>query len=240
MASKDVEIVEILSLKKGRYTVVAGFGGPGFVGCTAVMYIARGMELKQHAYMRSQLIPPMMILIDGRPNYAFRIYVEEKEKLILVTSETLLITENAWSIGKELMDWLLDKGAKTFISIEGMPFGVVPRERPVLGFSTDKRDLTQFDVKPTEEGAVSGLNASLLEECLNRGLSYTTLFVPTDLVSAIDYGGAAAVIEVLNRMFQLEVDVAPLRQRDEMVRRVAMRRRRGEPRGLLDALRRRF
>lgn len=240
MTEKDVEIVETLLIKKGRYTVVIGFGGPGFVGCTAVMNIAHSMNLKQHAYMKSQLVPPMMMIIDGRPRHAFRIYVEEEKKFILVTSEMLLTTENAWPIGRELINWLLDKGAKTFISIEGMPFGAVPSERKILGFSTDKKDLVRFDIRPTMEGAVSGLNACLLEESLNRGLSYTVFFVPTDLVSAIDYGGAAAVIEVLNQTYQLGVDVTPLRQRDEMVRRVMTRGAKGEPRSLLDALRRRI
>jgi len=240
MTEKDVEIVETLPIKKGRYTAIVGFGGPGFVGSTAVMNLAHGMNLKQSAYMKSQLVPPMMIIIDGRPRHAFRIYVEEEKKLILVTSEMLLTTENAWPIGRELINWLLDKGAKTYISIEGMPFGALPSERQILGFSTNKKDIVRFDVQPTEEGAVSGLNACLLEESLKRGLSYTVLFVPTDLISAIDYGGVAAVIEVLNQTYQLGVDVTLLRQRDDIVRRVTTRGIKGEPRSLLDALRRRL
>lgn len=238
MASGGVEIVEILPLKRNRPTVVTGFAGPGFIGGTSIMYIIRNKGFTQRAYVRSQLIPPMMILIDGLPTHAFRIYSGEKEDLLLVTSETLISPENSWPVSLKLMEWLLGKGVETFISIEGMPFRVPARERMVLGFSTDRKDMAQFGVQPTQEGAVSGMNACMLEECLRRGLSWTSLFVPTNLVSLIDYGGSAAVIEVLNRMFKLGVDVTPLKQRDEMLRKMAERRMKAEPRGFLGSLRR--
>ena len=77
----------------------------------------------------------------------------------------------------------------------------------------------------------------MLEECLRYGLSWTSLFVPTSLVSVIDYGGSAAVIDVLNKMFKLGVDVTPLEQRDEMVRRMVERHGKTRARGLLGTLR---
>ena len=80
----------------------------------------------------------------------------------------------------------------------------------------------------------------MLEECLRRGLSWTSLFVGTDLISGVDYGGSAAAVEVLNRMFKLGVDVTPLKRRDEMMRQTAERRMKAEPRGFLGALRRRM
>ena len=238
MASRGVEIVETLPIGKDKPTVVTGFAGAGFIGTTAVMYIVRNRGFRQRAYVRSQLIPPMMLLIDGKPTHAFRIYSDEKGDLLLVTSETLIPAESSWPLSLQLMEWLLEKGATTVISIEGMPSRILPKERIVLGFSNDRKDLAKFGVQPTREGAVSGMNACLLQECLRRGLSWTSFFVPTDLVSAIDYGGSVAVIEILNGMFKLGVDVTLLKRRDEMMRKMAERRRKAEPRGFLDFLRR--
>ena len=239
MASSDVEIVETLTIRKKRSTVVLGFAGSGFIGSTAMMYVVRNRGFKQRAFVRSQLIPPMMLLLDGQPTHALRIYSGEKNDLLFIVSEALISPGNSWPLSKKLMEWLLDKGAAAFVSIEGLPFGIPPGERVVLGFSTDRKDLAQFGVKSTQEGVVSGMNACLLEECLRRGLSWTSLFVGTDLISGVDYGGSAAAVEVLNRMFKLGVDVTPLKRRDEMMRQTAKRRMKAEPRGFLGALRRR-
>ncbi len=239
MASSGVEVVETLPIEKDKPTVVIGLAGPGFIGSTAMMYIVRNRGFRQRAYLRSQLIPPMMLLIDGKPTHAFRIYSDGKGDLLLITTETLMPAESSWPLSLNLMEWLLDKGATTFISIDGMPSRILPKERIVLGFSNDREDLAEFGIQPTKEGAVSGMNACLLEECLRRGLSWTSLFVPTDLVSTIDFGGSAAVIEILNRMFKLGVDVTPLKRRDEAMREMAERRMKARPRGFLDALRRR-
>lgn len=239
MASIDVEIVETLPIEKDKPTVITGFAGPGFIGGTAMMYIVRNRNFRQHAHVRSQLIPPMILFIEGHPTQAFRIYSHEKDHLLLVTSETLIAAENLWPISLKLMDWLLGKGAAEFISIEGLPFSVSFKERTVLSFSTHRKDMAQFGVQMAKEGAVSGMSACMLEECLRRGLPWTSLFVPTNRVSTIDYGGAAAVIEVLNRMFKLGVDATPLKKREEMMRQMVERRMKAERRGFLGALRRR-
>jgi len=239
MASIDVEIVETLPIEKGKSTVITGFAGPGFIGGTTVMYVVRNKNFVQRAHVRSQLIPPMILLIEGRPIQGFRIYSHDKEDLIFITNATLMATENSWPLGQKLMEWLIGKGASSFISIEALPFGAPQTERTVLGFSTHRKDLDQFGVQPAMEASVSGISACMLEECMRRNLSWTSLFVPTSLVSAVDYGGAAAAIEVLNKMFKLGVDTAPLKQSDEMMRQMLKRRIKGERRGFLDSLRRR-
>jgi len=239
MASSDVEIVETLPIEKDKPTVITGFAGPGFIGSTATMYIVRNRSFRQRAHVRSQLIPPMILLIEGRPTQPFRIYSYDEEDLLLVTTETLIATDNSWPISLKLMEWLIGKGAAAFISIEGMPLSASFKERMVLGFSTHRKDLAQFGVQPTKEGAISGVSACMLDECLRRGLSWTSLFVPTNQVSTVDYGGSAAVIEVLNRMFKFGVDVTPLKKRDEMIRQMVERRMKAEPRGFLSGLRRR-
>lgn len=180
----------------------------------------------------------MILLIDGRPTQAFRIYSHDKDDLLLITNATLMAAENSWPIGLKLMEWLLGKGTSAFISIEALPFTASFKERMVLGFSTDRKDLNQFGVKPTREGSVSGISACMLEECIKCDLSWTSLLVPTNQVSTVDYGGAVAVIEVLNRMFKLGVDATPLKQRDEMMRKMVESRMKGERRGFLSSLRR--
>ncbi|MEM2127720.1 MAG: PAC2 family protein [Candidatus Bathyarchaeia archaeon] len=218
----DVEVVETLPLEKGKYTVFLGFAGFGMIGSTAAMYIVRSRGLIERGYVRSKLISPMMILIDGRPRPPFRIYGGD-EGLVFIVSEAFLTTESSWPLGLGVMEWLSKKGVKEIVSMEGVLSGA--RERVIMGFSTG--DLSRLNVRPTQEGMISGINACFLDESLRRGIPWTSLFVPTQFMSSVDYGAVADLIEVLNGVFNLKVDVAPLRRRDEELRRMAERLAKG-------------
>ncbi|MGD2142505.1 MAG: PAC2 family protein [Candidatus Bathyarchaeota archaeon] len=237
--SSNVEIVELTEVKKNKPTVVTGFTGPGFIGNTALMYVVRNKRFPQKAQVKSHLIPPMMLLIEGKPTPVFRIYEDERNKTLYVMSEALITAENAWPIGIKLMEWFREKGVKEIISIEGMPFAVPGEERPIYGFTTNKKDLSRYGVTSTQEGGISGLNAVLLNEGQKKRLSWTSLLVPTTQSQTVDYGGAAAVIGVLNKMFNLDVDPEPLKRSEEIRRRAIERARKGEKKGFLDSLRRR-
>lgn len=236
--SSNVEIIEVSSLKKNKPTVVTGFTGPGFIANTALMYIVRNKGFKLRAQLRSHLIPPIILIINSKLTPSFRIYGDETDRLLFVICDSLLAVENAWPIGLKLMEWLLEKGVKEIVSIEGMPFSVLAEEKPILGFSTTGRELTQYGTQPTREGGVSGLNAVILDESMKHGIPWISLFVPTPIVSAIDYEGAAAIIEVLNKMFKLGVDVTPLRKTADARRQMIEKGRGGAKRGFLDSLRR--
>ena len=235
MPEDVVEIVETLPLKKNNPIVIFGLAGPGFVGNSAVMYIVRNKRFRQRAHLRSNVVPPMMLILEGQPEHSLRIYSSEKDDLLFVASELLLTTESAWPVGVKIMEWLVDKGVKEVISIEGMPFSSPTKERNVFGFSTHG-DLSKLGVQAVREGAVSGLNACILELCLGRKLPWTSLFMPTNLLTAVDFGGAAAIIEVLNRMFKFGLDPEPLKQRDEIFRKSIERQAKPKSGGFLGSL----
>lgn len=235
--SDKVDIIDVVRVKKKGATVITGFTGPGFIGSTALTFIVRTKGFTQRAQVKSHLIPPMMLLIGGKPTPVFRIYGDDKDEILFVMSEALISVENAWSIGLKVMDWLEEKGVKEIVSIEGMPLGHAQDKRPVFGFSTPQRNLAQFGVQPTTEGGISGINAVLLEESLKRKKPWVTLFVPTVQAQSIDYGGAAAVIEALNKMFKLGVDTEPLKKSEDTRRQMMEKVAKGEQRGFLSSLR---
>ncbi len=237
--SSRVDIVEISPVKKGSPIVVTGFTGPGFIGNTALLYIARQVGFTLRAHVKSHLIPPMFLLIEGKPTPVFRIYGDQKNEILLVVSEAIVNAENAWPIGIKLMEWLRGKGVKEIISIEGMPFATPEGERPIFGFSTTGRDFNEVGVRPTNEGGISGLNAVLLDEALKHNVPWTTLLVPTGLSQTIDYGGAADLIEALNRMLKIGVDTSSLRQSDDNWRKAMEKAKGGEQKGILGGFRRR-
>lgn len=238
--SKSVEIVEVSQIKEDKPSVVLGFSGPGFVGNTAGTYISRTKGYEMLAYMKSQLIPPMMLLIDGELSHPIRIYGDGEKGLLFVVSTVMIDPENAWPVGLKLMEWLRDLGSKEFVSIEGMPFTIQAEERPIFGFAIPERNLAPYGVRPINEGGISGVSAVMLEEAMKHGIPWVTVLVPTPITATIDYGGAGSAVEVLNKMYKLGVDPSPLQRSEEMMRQRVERGRREQPRGFLDSLRRRW
>ena len=75
--SRDVIIEEVNPIENMKHTVLCGFSGPGFLGNTALMYITRSKNLELKARVRSRLLPPSVILVEGRPVNPFRIYSDD-------------------------------------------------------------------------------------------------------------------------------------------------------------------
>lgn len=226
--SKSIEIFEVTPVMRKNPIVITGFAGPGFIGNTAAMYIIRSKRFKKKAYVESKIIPPMMMILEGRPEHAIRIYGSDDDDFFFVVSEIILTSENVWYIGYEIMEWLEDKGVKELISIEGMPLTLQRRDSIVLGFSED-RDMAKFGIQEISESAISGINASIVDWCIKHKVSWSSLFVPTNLLTSIDFGGAIAVVEVLNRMFKFGVDTSMLVKRHEAFRRAAEPKKESKP-----------
>jgi predicted ATP-grasp superfamily ATP-dependent carboligase len=225
--SESFDIIEVSPIKRNKPSVITGFAGAGFVGNTALSHIIRAKGYKLKSQLRSHLIPAMILLEDGRPVYPFRIYGDEKGELLFVTSAVLITPENAWTIGLKLVEYLKKFGVGEYVAVEGMPLGITMETRPVYGFTVPERDLSQYGVSTIRDAGVSGLNAVMLEEALKQRLPWTALLIPTPFASAIDYGAAIPIVKVLDKMFELGVDVEDLERRVEMIRKTTGRGRRG-------------
>jgi predicted ATP-grasp superfamily ATP-dependent carboligase len=215
----DVSIIETISVKKKNYTALIGFAGAGFIGNTALMYAVRSKNYKQVGYVKSVQVPPMMLFVEGEPYPSFRIYIDDEGERLYVITENLISAEGSWPITYKLIDWFQSKGVKDIIAIEGLPFGNLPANVKVVGYSTEKEKLNSIGIQPLREGAVSGLYASMMEECIHRKLPWTILFIQTMKLTNIDYGAAGDAIEALNNIFKLGVDPKPLWESEEAIKK---------------------
>ena len=210
-----LEIVELSEIPVKKRTVVTGFAGAGFIGNTALMYAARTKGYKLAGYLYGDTMPPMMILVEGKPLHSFRIYTDPTDEYMFLVTEPMLQSDSAWAIGQSLMKWLKEKGVKEIVALEGFPFA----QKGILGFTTGAKNLLNYGIQPISDGAISGVNASLLNEAMKEGVDWTTIFMPTRLISSVDYQGAVDAIQTLNTMFKLDVDTEQLRRMSEAIAR---------------------
>jgi predicted ATP-grasp superfamily ATP-dependent carboligase len=186
------------------------------------MFIARNKGLKEVADVKSIHIPPLVLLVDGKQMGCFRIYCDEERRLLLVVTESMIPAEGSYIVGKSLTDWLKRKGVSEVIALEGLPFSAVSSEGKLFEFSTVPRETPRAGGTPVREGAISGLNACMLEECIEHGISWTSIFVPTSRLASMDYGASAEAVDAMNRLFKLGVDPTPLRRSDEAVKKATV------------------
>ncbi len=225
----SIEIVELTKIAEKKRIAVTGFAGAGSVGNTALMHAVRAEGFEQVAYVHGDMMPPLMILVEGKPRHGFRVYADGKDRLMFLVTEVLLSTESAWAVGRELMTWLREKGLEEIIALEGFPFAQAGRR--VFGFTTGGRDLQGYGVQPLTEGAVPGVNAALLDEAVKQGVDWTTIFIPTQVIGGVDYGGAADAVQVLNKMLNLDIDTERLHVMSETMARAARTVQRQQKKG---------
>jgi predicted ATP-grasp superfamily ATP-dependent carboligase len=229
----SIEIVELAEVPERKRVAVTGFAGAGSIGNTALMHMVRSGGYRQVAYVRGDAMPPLMILIRGEPRHGFRVYTDTEDRHLLLVTEAMLSTESAWAVGRELMKWLREKGLEEIIALEGFPFAQSGGR--IYGFTTGSRDLEGVGVQTLPEGAIPGVNASLLGEAVRLGVDWTTVFVPTRVIGGVDYRGAADAVQVLNKMLGLDVDTGQLHAMSETMAKAAraMQQRRQKKGGLL-------
>jgi predicted ATP-grasp superfamily ATP-dependent carboligase len=225
----SIEIVELDDIPSKKRTVVTGFAGAGFIGNTALMHAARTKGYKQVAHLHGKMMPPTMILVEGKPKHSFRIYTDASDEYMFLISESMLQAESAWTIGQELMAWLKKTGLKEIVAFEGFPFA----QKGIFGFTTGEKNLQGYGIQPITEGAVSGVNASLLYEAMKEGVDWTSVFVPARLLSTIDYKGIMDAVQVLNTMFKLDIDTEQLSRMSEAFTRATAARQQQQKRGSL-------
>jgi len=232
-----LEIIELFEVPKKKRTVITGFAGAGYIGNTALMHVVRKKGLKQVAYLHGNKMPPIMVLEGGSPKHSFRIYTDSSDEILFLITEAMISDDSAWLIGQEVVKWLKGKGLKEIIAFEGFPFAQTGEN--VFGFTTTGKNLQEYNIQPLNQGAISGVNASMLERTMKDGIPWTTIFVPTRIVSSIDYNGAISAIKVLNNMFQMNVDTEELERISEAVSRVVQsqqQRPRQKKGGFLDRI----
>jgi predicted ATP-grasp superfamily ATP-dependent carboligase len=222
----SIEIVELTKVPVKNRTVVTGLAGAGFIGNTALMHAVRAKGFKQVGYVHGTAMPPMMILVEGKPSHSFRIYTDPSDEYMFLVTESILQAEAAWEIGHKLIKWLKGKGLKEIIALEGFPFA----QKGVFGFTTGVKNLQGYGIQPISDGAMSGVNASLLFKAMEEGIAWTTIFVPARLIGSIDYQGAFEAVQVLNTVFNMEVEAEQLKRMSEAIAKATelqQQRRRG-------------
>ena len=200
--------------------VVVGLPDVGLVGVIATHYLIQKLGLREVAYVRSDLLPPIAVLHGGLPHSPVRVFGDKG--LVVILSETAVPADAVAPLSRAIVDWCRAKRAKLIISLSGIP---VPNRQDIdhpgvfgaASLPETLEFLKQHDVKVLESGIMVGPYALILRYCAEQGLPALVLSAQC-FFAYPDPEAAAAVLSVLAGFLGLELDVEELLQKGEEIR----------------------
>lgn len=191
-------------------SVLMGFPGSGLVGTIALQYMVDQMGFEQIGSMTSRFFPPLAMMNRGIINDPVRLYLKQSENynITAIVADIPIAPPICYEISNGIMDWLIPFRPKEVLTIAGIVTN--EPEKRVFGVATSQEALGRIQdhtiVLPI--GSISGIASSILTECKVRGINGYGLLGET--VNAPDPRASAATIGVLNKMYDLSLDVRPL------------------------------
>ena len=202
---EDIKVTS-RNLAGAEKTVLIGFPGSGLVGSIALQYLVEQMDFEQIGAITSKYFPPVALMTRGVINAPVRLY--EKDSIAAIISDVPIHPMICYEVANGIMDWLAPFGIREVATIAGIITN--EPEKRVFGVATTGEVLQRIEEQTIilPMGSISGIAASLLTECKTRGIPGIGLLGET--VNTPDPRSSAATIEVLNRIYDLNLDVQPL------------------------------
>ncbi|MBP1911497.1 proteasome assembly chaperone family protein [Thermococcus stetteri] len=197
--------------------LIEGYPGIGLVGHIAANFLAKELNMDMIGYVESPFIPPMALILDGKPNPPLRFY--GKDNIILAVADIYVPPTLVSEIARELVRYLKDMRADKIVSLGGIGIGLFKEKMDVWGVSAREelnRELENLGVKILQYGSIMGMSGKLLWEASKEKLDAYVLLGET-FGDRPDPRAAANVIEVLKKLTPIEVSTEPLLKEAEMI-----------------------
>ena len=199
---------------KEKSTLILGFAGVGLIGpIVANTLIEQIPDIKEIGFITSDLLPPITVFYEGVLRHPFRILYSPMHNLIVGICEVPFQIASAYNdLSKTICNWALseDVRAKEVVIFQGIPQRGIINDYPVYyaAEASMKDTLEKHGIKQVEKGIIVGPEATVLNEALTNRLDSYALFTPVLEIPTPE--GAAAIIEVLNDIYNLSIDTAKL------------------------------
>ncbi|TFF89834.1 MAG: proteasome assembly chaperone family protein [Promethearchaeota archaeon] len=212
---KSKIVIEDLTfqIKEGA-TIILGFAGIGLIGpIVANQLIEQIPDIKEIGFLVSDYLPPISVFYQGVLKHPFRLLYTPQHNIIVGVCEVPFQTPSAYNdLSKTICNWALsdDVRAKEIVIFQGIPQRGIIDDYPVYYAAEAKmiESLEKHGINKVEKGIIVGPEATVLNEALTNRLSSYALFTPVLEIPTPE--GAAAIIEVLNDIYNLEIETSKL------------------------------
>ncbi|EHP87361.1 proteasome assembly chaperone family protein [Methanotorris formicicus] len=202
--------------------VIEGFPSVGLVGSIAAHQIIKNLKLEYIGYFDTPEVPPINLVEEGVVYPSIRVY--GKEDLIVLFSDVIIPPIVVHSLSDKIVETLISINPQVVISLGGLATG---KSEKVYGIASSK-DLLEifekYEIPILKFGMVGGVSGSLMVKSNNNKIPAIGLLAETVGIRP-DPRGASNLINVLNRIYNLNVDVEELIEEadkiDEKIKQLA-------------------
>ena len=201
-------------------TIIVGFPGIGLIGSISAKYIVRQLNMEVKGFIRSPLIPPLAVFLDGILAYPYRIYVSQEHDLAVLIGESPAPVQAYYYLANAVLDWGKQIGAKEIICLDGFQDPFTPSKEVYLVAEPDlKTKIDKINLPKPQTGYIGGLSGAILNETILREIDGYALLCGTTEPNFPDPDGAANIIETLNKLKNLTIDIASLRADGDKIKK---------------------
>ena len=215
MVETDVKCCKIISEDVKDAVVLEGSPELGLIGNIFGWLLVEELKMKQIGYIDSKEFPPLAVLYKGIAIHPFRIY--STDGIVLFLSDFIVPPTVSYDMSNAIVDWMERNNSKELITFNSM---VVMEKSDSVAAAANSEDslkrLGDLDLPILPFGNVNGLSGSLLTRTATKDIPASCLFAEV-LNQYPDPRAAASLVNVLNKMLNIEVNAEPLlKEADEI------------------------
>jgi uncharacterized protein len=219
MVETEVECCKIVSEDVKDAIVLEGSPELGLIGNILGWLLVEELKMKQIGYIDSKEFPPLAVLYKGIAIHPFRVY--STDGIVLFLSDFIIPPNVSYDMSNAIVDWMERNNSKGLITFNSMV--VMEKTGSVAGAANSKdtlKKLGDLDLPILPFGNVNGLSGSLLTKTAIKNIPASCLFAEV-LNQYPDPRAAASLVNVLNKMLDIDVNAQPLlKEADEIEERL--------------------
>ena len=219
MVETEVECCKIVSEDVKDAIVLEGSPELGLIGNILGWLLVEELKMKQIGYIDSKEFPPLAVLYKGIAIHPFRVY--STDGIVLFLSDFIVPPNVSYDMSNAIVDWMERNNSKGLITFNSMV--VMEKSGSVAGAANSEealKKLGELDLPILPFGNVNGLSGSLLTKTAIKNIPASCLFAEV-LNQYPDPRAAASLVNVLNKMLDIDVNAQPLlKEADEIEERL--------------------
>ncbi|AEH07396.1 proteasome assembly chaperone family protein [Methanothermococcus okinawensis] len=207
IAKKEIDFKEPI--------VITGFPSIGLIGNIATRQIIKELNLDYIGYFDSPNIPPIMTVENGKIYPPIRAHANEN--IVAIFSEVLIPQNIVYSLTDKLLEYTSHINPKVIVNLDGIT-SLNPKD--IYAVSTSEDILTNIKeqkIPILEFGMVGGMSGLISLKSADKNIPSLCLMAETPGLRP-DPMGASNVIEVLNKLYNLNVNTEELIKEDEKIK----------------------
>lgn len=215
MVETEVECCKIISEDVENATVIEGSPELGLIGNIVGWLLVEELKMEEIGHIESKHFPPLAVLYRGVAIHPFRIY--NADDLVLFLSDFVVPPNVTYDMTNAIVEWMKKNNSKELITLNSI--AVRQKTNGVAAASNSPEGLKrlgELDLPILPFGNINGLSGTLLTRSIASDIPASCLFAEV-LNQYPDPRAAASVVDVLNRMLNIEVNSEPLLKEAEEI-----------------------